>query len=140
MVLAVLAGIPLGFVLAVVFDSPKLWLLGLMAPTAIYSLVAAAVARRRNETPDPVGSASRERSDLSVALLCVLGGTAIAIVGTYLKVFWAIALIGIAMTASLWKYRESGAIKGGIAFLGVLVALYGILGQIVLWVVRQRAL
>lgn len=103
-------------------------------PFAVWS-----VARRRKRT-----SSLQERERLSaqessagaLALCAVLLGVAIVVAGTYWRAFWLVTVLGFLLALSGWKYRSSHSFRGAMAFIGVLVAIYGVLGWYV--VIKSR--
>jgi hypothetical protein len=59
------------------------------------------------------------------ALFAALG---VVILGTYVGQFWFIAASGLTATIGFWKQRDGDNFQGGLAFVGIFVAIYGILG------------
>lgn len=52
---------------------------------------------------------------------------------TYFKLFWLIAIAGVVLVAIFLKHRRAGNLRSVIAFVGIFVVIYGVLGQVILW-------
>lgn len=71
---------------------------------------------------------SREDMDFLTAMGALIIGLGIVIAGSLLKLFWLIALTGLGLTSVFWRNREARNPKAALAFIGIFVTLYGVLG------------
>lgn len=95
------------------------------------------VARLRATPADgAANSPTSNTSSLLLAMMALAIGLAIVLIGSYFRLFWTVAIIGVALVAGAWKYRSEHSVRGGLAIVGVFVAIYGILGTLVLFLIR----
>jgi hypothetical protein len=134
-----------GCIVAASTDSVRLGYLTILVPIVGAAAILQRLQRRRfGALPTPAPSEELETAaDASsrpnprasgAGYIPVLGvGVCLCIVGTYLRAFWLIAVLGAAMTGGFWRYRSRGDWRDGMAFIGVLVCLYGLIGWYVKW-------
>jgi len=62
-------------------------------------------------------------------------GVALIVCCFYFQLFWLLAIAGLGLTIRFWKYRQSGDEKNGLCFFGVMLALTGIIGMIIQYLI-----
>jgi hypothetical protein len=55
----------------------------------------------------------------------------IVVAGSLLRQYWLVAVLGFLMTTRFAKSQGESNLRGAMAFLGILIAAYGIIGTIV---------
>lgn len=142
-----LASLPFGLGVAGFTDSPRWGEVATILPfvVALGAWRGWRRLRQRRGTPTPPAGTtavddsptSRRTASVSLGYVWLVGfgslaaGLAVITGGTYLRQFWFVAIAGLAAIVGFWGHRNAGNFRGAIAFVGVFVALYGVLGLIV---------
>jgi len=130
--LVLVVGGALGLVLAVALDDPKRgFLLGFLPLPTIYAVVYFSLINRP-ESDETIAS----RFPLLQALLLVLSALAPVIVFSFFRLFWVLAILGIVGVVAGFRQRHLSTARSNVAFVSVFVALYGILGHLILVLAR----
>lgn len=72
--------------------------------------------------------ASNTSGQVGIAFGGLFTMVALVMLGTAVKAFWAIALVGLALSLLTWKHRARGDGLAALCLLGVFVLAYGAFG------------
>jgi hypothetical protein len=77
-------------------------------------------------------TAAFHMNPLAIAMASLFLSVGAVIPLSYYKLFWLIALVGLSAIVGYWSERQKGGFKAAIAFMGIFICLYGVLGTIVM--------
>jgi hypothetical protein len=124
-------GLPAGIMAAAMTDSDLIGFLAMFAPVLLGILVLAILG----VLPWRSGAVEARRVSYrgSRFIVPLLGAVGFVVIGTYLRLLWSVALVGCGATIGFWRWRGTDDVRAVIAFLGIFVGLYGILGAYIEW-------
>jgi len=118
-----LSGLPVAIAFALFFDDPEMGLLGLIAPVVLYEFLAR--IRGRHALQDV--SVEQAQQDHGHAMTALIVGLTVVLAGSYFRLWWSIAAVGIVSVLVLRRRRGSRGLGGAAAIVAFCVALYGIM-------------